>query len=189
MYGLVNQAVADLATKLGGDDLWDRIRADAGLTGATFAAMDGYDDELTTRLVAAASGALGLDEDDVLRAFGRHWVLFTGREGYGALLAAMGRTLPELLGNLDAMHARIAFTMPELRPPSFDCRVLAPGRLELRYRSRREGLLPMVEGLLAGLGEMLGDPVTAVEVRTREPVGAGTDVTLLVRHGPAGTPS
>lgn len=184
MYGLVNQAVADLAQTLGGEPLWDRVREGAGLQGASFVAMEPYDDEVTGRLVAAASQALGIPAEEVLRAFGRHWVLFTAQEGYGALLAAMGSTLPELLRNLDAMHARITFTMPQLRPPSFGCEEVGPTRLLLRYRSHREGLAPMVVGLLDGLGELLGDPVDVVEVR-QGPAGAATDVTFVVDHGAA----
>lgn len=186
MYGLVNQAVADLAMRTGGADLWDRVRADAGLAGTSFVAMDAYDDEVTARLVTAASGQLGIDEADVLRAFGRHWVLFTGQEGYGTLLSAMGRTLPEVLCNLDAMHARIAFTMPELRPPSFACREVSSTRLELRYRSHRVGLLPMVEGLLTGLGELLDRDVNVWSMGLGDADTPGTDVLLVVDHQPAG---
>lgn len=182
MYGLVNQAVADLAVRLGGDELWDRVSAGAGLHGTAFVAMEPYDDEVTGRLVASASDALGIPAEDVLRAFGRHWVLFTGQEGYGALLQAMGRTLPEFLRNLDAMHARITFSMPELRPPSFDCEEVSPTRLLLRYRSSRTGLVPMVEGLLGGLGELLDDPVTVVEVRPADDPRAATDVIVVVDH-------
>lgn len=187
MYGLVNQAVADLAVRLGGDELWDRVRDGAGMHGASFVAMDAYDDEVTERLVASASTALGVPADEVLRAFGRHWVLFTGQEGFGALLAAMGRTLPEFLRNLDAMHARITFTMPGLRPPSFGCEEVSPTRLLVRYRSPRLGLVPMVEGLLQGLGELLDDPVSVVEVRASPPddQDAATDVTVVVDHGAA----
>jgi hypothetical protein len=188
VYGLVNQAVADLAVKLGGDELWDRVREGAGLQGTSFVAMDCYDDEVTGRLVGSASAVLGIPADDVLRAFGRHWVLFTGQEGYGALLAAMGGTLPEFLRNLDAMHARITFTMPRLRPPSFECEELSPTRVRLRYRSSRDGLVPMVEGLLHGLGELLGDPVTALDVAPSRGGGgdARTDVTFVVDHlGPS----
>lgn len=192
MYGLVNQAVADLAVTLGGEELWDRVRRGAGLDGASFVAMDAYDDGITGSLVGAASEALGIPADDVLRAFGRHWVLFTGRQGYGDLLSAMGGTLPEFLRNLDAMHARITFAMPALRPPSFECVELTRTRLLLRYRSHRVGLAPMVEGLLAGLGELLLEPVTILEVKVRPDGGehggadAATDVTFVVDHSGAG---
>lgn len=159
MYGMVNQAVQDLATSLGGDSLWQQIRDRAGLDVEVFVAMEPYDDALTYRLVQAASEVLGLSADEVLEAFGVHWVTYTGQVGYGPLFTAMGTTLPEFLRNLDAMHTRIALSMPALQPPSFTCEELADGRLVVRYWSQRAGLSPMVRGLLKGLG-----PVFALEV-------------------------
>ena len=39
----------------------------------------------------------------------KHWILYTGRRGYGAyFFHTMGRTLPAFLANLDMMHARLS---------------------------------------------------------------------------------
>ena len=152
MYGLVNQAVQDLAIRLGGAELWSTIVERAGMEKPIFVGMEAYDDALTYRLVVAASEVLGLSTDEVLEAFGEHWILYTGSQGYGAMLDAMGRTLPQFLGNLDSMHSRIALSMPELRPPAFACEELDEERLLVRYWSERPGLAPMVVGLLKGLG-------------------------------------
>lgn len=151
MYGLVNQAVEDLAVRLGGPELWSKIVAQAGLDAPVFVAMSAYDDDVTYRLVAAASEVLGVSQAEVLEAFGEHWILYTGSQGYGPMMSAMGETLPQFLGNLDAMHSRIALSMPELKPPSFACEELGEGRLLVRYWSERAGLAPMVTGLLKGL--------------------------------------
>ncbi len=125
---------------------------------------------------------LGIPPAEVLEAFGRHWILYTGREGYGHLLEMMGRTMPEFLGNLDAMHARLSLSMPELRPPSFVCRPLDDTRLELAYWSERDGLAPMVQGLLLGLGELLDVEIT---VRHSLVKAAGADHDeFLVTHPP-----
>ena len=124
------------------------IVARAGLEMPLFVAMEPYDDAVTYRLVDAASDVLGLTPSEVLEAFGEHWVLFTGREGYGPLLSAMGVTLPQFLRNLDAMHSRVALNMPGLRPPSFACEEIDERSLVLRYWSERPGLAPMVTGPL-----------------------------------------
>ncbi len=50
----------------------------------------------------------------------------------------------------DAMHARVGLTFEELRPPSFRVR-REDGRLFVHYHSTRQGLGPMVVGLLEGL--------------------------------------
>lgn len=175
MYGLVNKAVEDLAVASGGQATWDAIRAKAGVVDPTFISMDAYPDEVTVRLVGAASEGFGWTPAQVLEAFGEHWILYTAREGYGPLLQGMGSTLPEFLGNLDAMHSRISLTMPQLRPPSFVCDELQEGALRVHYYSEREGLGPMVVGLLRGLARMF-DLVVTVEHVERSGGGADHDV-------------
>jgi len=183
MYGLVNKAVEDLAVQLGGGVLWSEIVERAGLDRPVFVAMEPYDDDVTFRLVEAASGILGLSQAEVLEAFGAHWILYTGREGYGPMLSAMGATLPQFLGNLDAMHSRVALSMPALRPPSFACEELDGESLLVRYWSERVGLAPMVTGLLRGLGARFHLDVT-VTATTPRPAGVDHD-TFLVTYRPA----
>ena len=178
MYGLVNQAIEDLALQLGGPDLWAQIRHGAGVEVEAFVGMQAYPDDVTYRLVDAASVALGIPAASVLEAFGKHWILYTARNGYGPLLETMGTTLPDFLGNLDAMHARITLSMPELRPPSFVCETLPDATLTVQYWSDRDGLAPMVRGLLVGLGEMFDTPV-CVSQTTDRTSGADYDEFLV----------
>ena len=44
--------------------------------------------------------------------------------------------------------------MPQLVPPEFACSDIGERTLHLHYRSQRPGLVPFVEGLLDGLGEL-----------------------------------
>lgn len=168
MYGLVNQGVQDLVVELGGEELWTTVKQRAGVECEAFVGMDVYPDDVTDRLVLAASAALGLPPADVLRAFGKHWILYTGRKGYGAVFETMGRTLPEFLGNLDAMHARLSLSMPHLEPPSFVCEQGGPDVLRLQYWSHRGGLAPMVVGLVEGLGEVFGLDVHIEQVLSKD---------------------
>jgi hypothetical protein len=180
MYGLVNQAVEDLAVQLGGPELWSRIVERAGHDVPVFVAMEPYDDAITYGLVEAASEVLGVSASQVLEAFGEHWIRYTGNHGYGPLLSAMGTTLPQFLRNLDMMHSRIALNMPALRPPSFACEELEEGRLLVSYWSDRPGLAPMVTGLLRGLGSRFDLRVT---VTLTDPRPQGTDHdTFLVTY-------
>ena len=43
--------------------------------------------------------------------------------------------------------------MPDLEPPSFDVETISECELRLYYSSKREGLNPMVLGLVKGLGK------------------------------------
>ena len=154
MHGLVNQAIRDLAVKVGGEPLWLDIKSRAGVDLEVFVSMQAYPDDVTYRLVDSASLVLGITPAEMLYAFGKHWILYTAHQGYGAIFEMMGRTLSDFLGNLDAMHARFSLSMPALRPPSFVCEHLTDGHLRLEYWSDRPGLAPMVLGLLDGLAEM-----------------------------------
>jgi hypothetical protein len=161
MYGLVNKAVVDLVCSKFGEDTWTKIKQKADVDIDVFVSMDGYPDDITYRLVGAASEVLGITPEQVLEAFGEYWVLYTASEGYGPLLNASGDTLKEFLMNLDALHARVALTMPALKPPRFRLVEVDPSTMTLEYHSTRQGLAPMVVGLLKGLGIRFK---TAIEV-------------------------
>ena len=160
MYGLINQGLHDLAVQTGGEELWREIKLSAGVGLEAFVGMDTYPDDVTYRLVETTSAAMGISPAEVLRAFGKHWILYTARRGYGAIFDTMGRSLPAFLANLDTMHARLSLSMPEMRPPSFVCEQLGDNQIRLEYWSERVGLAPMVVGLLEGLGEMYGVTVS-----------------------------
>ena len=182
MYGLVNTAIADLARTVGGEQAWQAICAHAQVPPVAFVGMTDYPDEVTYRLVDGASAVLGLTPQQVLTAFGRHWVRYTAQEGWGPLLQAAGESLPEVLDHLDALHARVRLLMPQLRPPSFRCVQLTPTTLRLEYWSDRPGLAPMVIGLVEGLAELLGGTATAVHVQSAAE-GHEHD-TFVVEHRP-----
>lgn len=178
MYGLVNQAVEDLVHRLGGADMWAAILSVARVEQPIFVAMQPYDDAITYRLVEATSEVTGLSQSEVLEAFGEHWILYTGEQGYGPMLAAMGTTLPQFLGNLDSMHSRIALTMPGLCPPSFAVDEIDEKTLRVHYWSDRPSLAPMVTGLLKGLATRF-DLTMSVELADPRPADADHDTFLV----------
>jgi hypothetical protein len=83
MYGMVNAAIQELICSRFGEDKWDEIKTKAGVEIEEFSRMSQYPDEVTYKLVGAASEALALPADDVMKAFGEFWVLYTGQVGYG----------------------------------------------------------------------------------------------------------
>ena len=172
MYGLVNRALQQLVCTHHGQRTWDTIRAKAGVADEVFVRMDSYPDEVTHRLVAAASEVLDEPADELLKAFGRNWVRYTMVEGYGALLSDLGPTLHDALAALDAMHARVALLYPALKPPSFRISGVSEERISLHYHSERCGLAPMIIGLVEGLGERYA---LRVEVQHATAKGEGCD--------------
>ncbi|MBW4694503.1 MAG: heme NO-binding domain-containing protein [Lyngbya sp. HA4199-MV5] len=180
MYGLVNKAIEGMIRSQFGDETWDVIKQTAAVPVDVFISMEAYPDDMTHRLVKAASQVLGLPTTDIMQAFGEYWVQYTAQEGYGELLEMAGDTLPDFLQNLDNLHAHVGVVFPQLQPPSFQCTELEPESLNLHYRSTREGLAEMVIGLVKGLGRRFQTPVNISQIQSRQ-AGAEHDE-FLVRY-------
>lgn len=180
MYGLVNQAIRDMIVVSHGEEVWTRVRQRAEVDLEQFEGMEPYPDDLTHRLVQAASVELQADPHALLRAFGEFWVTYTAAEGYGPLMEMAGSTLPEFLHSLDDLHARVGINFPQLVPPSFDVEDQDAGSMHLHYHSTREGLAPMVIGLVEGLGDRFETPVEVEQLASRAE-GADHDV-FAVRY-------
>jgi len=175
MYGMVNKAVEDMVCTQFGEAVWDEIKSRAGVDIDVFMSNEAYPDEMTFQLVGAASEVLKLPTERILEAFGEHWVLHTANEGYGGLMQAGGRSLPEFLSNLPGFHSRVKMLFPDLRPPSFECTDVTENTLTLHYRTHRAGLVHFVIGLMQGLGKLFNTPVTVRLAESKEQ-GADHDI-------------
>ena len=175
MHGLINRSIEDLVRGGFGDDVWERIKARAGVEVEVFVSDQQYPEQMTFDLVAAASEELGLPPEGVLEAFGRHWVLKTAREGYSDLLEAAGKTLPEFLRSLPDFHSRVLLILPDLVPPDFEVHFQGDQLVELHYISKRPGLTALARGMILGLGEMFSTPIDVELVQSRD-TGAPHDV-------------
>jgi Haem-NO-binding len=168
MYGMVNRAIEEMVTENFGEATWEQIKTAAGVDVEMFISNEGYPDDLTYRLVAAAAQILEMPAEDVLEAFGIYWILHTATEGYGDLMDAGGHSLGEFLGNLPGFHARVALIYPNLKPPTFRTTDVKPTSLHLHYFSSRPGLQPFVIGLVKGLAKKYDSAVQITTLRSRE---------------------
>ena len=133
------------------EETWNEIANAAGAE-HHFISMDTYDDAVTYRLVEEASKLLEVPAEDLLRQFGEYWITYTASEGYGPIVDMFGASLEEFLRHLgNDLHGRVAMTMPDLHPPEFATEEVAPSHFHVHYKSHRQGLSPMVLGLLEGL--------------------------------------
>lgn len=153
MYGLVNKAIKDLVVNNHGEEIWKEICHRADFYDEDFVGMLSYPDSLTYSLVRHASEILKSDAAAILEAFGEYWILYTAEEGYGDLMSLTGSSFVEFLDNLDMLHYRINNLMPGLMPPQFSTRNETENSVELEYRSHREGMVPMIFGLIKGLAK------------------------------------
>ena len=181
MYGLVNNALQTMVSDQYGKDVWERIVARVPECPPEFVSMESYSDDVTYDLVGAACEELGVEAASFLQALGEYWIPYASRAGYAALLERGGRSLPEFLQGLDAMHSRLALSYSKLQPPSFRVFDVGDTSLRLRYYSDRPGLQTFVVGLLHGLAKQLGTWVEVELIEGRE-MHSDHD-TFLVRYG------
>lgn len=168
MYGLVNQAMRQLIVGAHGEGVWERICGDAGASETEFNTMHQYPDTLTYNLVGAASKVLDTPAEALLEQFGEYWTDFAQNTDFGRLMKFGGRSLLEFAQNLDHMHAKIKFSLPELTPPSFRCTDITDSGFRLHYYSPRAGLAPLVVGMIKGIARMHATPIRISHDRARD---------------------
>lgn len=154
MYGLVNKAIEGLITEQFGEATWHQVVEKAGVEDDCFIGMEAYPDALTYQLVGAASDVLDTPADELLQAFGTYWTKYVGAQGYAELMDIDGKPLGEFLEELNEMHTRVAISFPSLNPPSFSVDTPQENIFDIHYHSERDGLGPMVLGLLQGVLEL-----------------------------------
>lgn len=180
MYGLINKAIQDMICNQTSEEIWQQIKQKADIDVEVFVNIENYPDDYTHRLIQAASQVLELSPAEVMQAFGEYWVQYTAQEGFGEIIDMCGDSLPEFLENLDNLHARVGVVFPKLSPPSFECTDQEDNALNLHYYSDRQGLSPMIFGLVKGLGKRFEAEVEITQTQSRE---AGQDHDqFLVKH-------
>lgn len=167
MYGLINRAIEEMVTGANGHGCWHRICARAGVSAEGFVALRAYDDGVTHALVQSTSSEFELPPAQVLETFGEHWILYTADVGYAELLRSTGASFREFVVQLDNLHGRIETIFPEMRPPIFRLEDVAPGECRVYYSSQREGMAPMVIGLMRGLGRRFGEELEIEHVHAK----------------------
>jgi len=181
MYGMINRGLQEMVLAQHGETGWQAICEKAGAKDTIFVRMDTYPDSLTFNIVGAASAVLGASAEELMRRFGKFWISYASNEGYGPLLDEAGDTLVEMLENLDELHFRLGNVFPlygtqkgfdKMMPPQFTVTDKTANRVLVHYRSKREGLAPMVVGLIEGLAERCGTTVKVAQVAQKS---AGAD--------------
>lgn len=167
MYGLINKAVQEVVVSHVGGERWSKICEQANLKNPVFVSFEQYPDEQTYALVTAAAAEMAQPVALLLEEIGEYWSRFTAQEGYGHLLDLAGSDFATVLSRLNDLHARLTVTMPELRPPSFECTRKEDGTIILRYYSERQGLNHLVIGLLKGLARRFRQQATVRQTSQR----------------------
>ena len=167
MYGIVNRAIEELVISTFGKEKWIAVKIYAGIDIDFFASSAPYDDEVTYQLAKAVCEVCNMEMRDVMVAFGKFWILKTGKEKYNDLMKSGGNNFKEFIINLPNFHNRVSLYYPNLMPPEFKVSDVNENNLKLHYHSKREGFQDFVMGLILGLGEYFDMVVTAELLQNR----------------------
>ena len=162
MKGIVLNLLEECVSREHGEDTWDALLEQADLDGA-YTSLGSYDDADLLKLVAAASDSLGVDDNAVVRWFGRNALpLLAAR--YPGFFDAHDSTRPFLLTLNDIIHPEVRKIYPGADVPVFTYYPAPTQALMMGYRSPRK-LCQFGEGLIEGAGAHYGDEVTVEQLK------------------------
>ena len=172
--GIVFNLLEQVVTEEHGEDAWDQILDSAGLEGA-FTAVGSYPDEQFMALVAAACDRFELEQDDLVRWFGKQAMpLFAAR--YPSFFEGHESTRSFVLTLNAVIHPEVRKLFPGADVPNFHFATPDEKTIELGYVSPRK-LCSFAEGLVEGAAAHFGETVT---MRQTSCMKRGDDSCLLV---------
>uniref|UniRef100_A0A182T968 guanylate cyclase n=1 Tax=Anopheles maculatus TaxID=74869 RepID=A0A182T968_9DIPT len=141
MYGLLLENLSEYVKAVYGEDKWDDIRRQTGISSPSFSVHDDYDENLLNVLATKAQEILGVSERDFMDQMGVYFVNFVSQYGYDRVLSVLGRHMRDFLNGLDNLHEYLKFSYPLMRAPSFICENETRHGLTLHYRTKRKGFV------------------------------------------------
>ncbi|XP_062554115.1 soluble guanylate cyclase 88E [Armigeres subalbatus] len=141
MYGLLLENLSEYIKSVYGEEKWDDIRRQTGISSPSFSVHDDYDENLLNQLAAKAQEILGISERDFMDQMGVYFVNFVSQYGYDRVLSVLGRHMRDFLNGLDNLHEYLKFSYPLMRAPSFICENETRHGLTLHYRTKRKGFV------------------------------------------------
>ncbi len=156
MKGIIFNVLEESVTTEFGADTWDDLLEAAKVDGA-YASVGAYPDEQLYALVGAASQALKMPADDVLRWFGERALPLLA-ERYPGFFARHSTTRGFIVTLDSIVHPEVNKLYPGSETPKFEFDTSSPDVLVMIYRSKRK-LCALVEGLSRGAADVYGETV------------------------------
>jgi hypothetical protein len=174
MKGIIFDLLEEVVTGEYGDETWEQLLASTGLDGA-YTAVGSYPDDEMFALIRAATSALSIDADALLRWFGiRCMPLLADR--YPAFFTPHTTTRAFLLTLNEVIHPEVRKLFPGAYAPSFDFAFPTEDTVELGYFSHRK-MCSFAEGLIEGAAEHYAE---SVSIDQRECAKRGDERCVLV---------
>ncbi|HIG44671.1 MAG: heme NO-binding domain-containing protein [bacterium] len=174
MYGLINKAVRQFVEQQYGTEVWEEVRRSSEIEEDGFLNFQSYPDKVTYDVVESLSKCTGISGSQLLEEIGVFWSVFTGAEKYKHILRLGGSTFPAFVSSLNEMRTRVAENFSDLKPPSFSTPDFQDNCFVVHYHSDRPALLPMVVGILKGMGIRF-DMIVEVEILNTKDQGHDYD--------------
>jgi hypothetical protein len=127
-----------------------------------FLLSDAYPDEQFVRLLREASAQIGVDQGDLLEAFGVFAAERTFSRLYPAFFAVSRSSRDFLLTVETRIHELVRATIPNAAPPQLAVSELDDDRVEILYTSSRR-LCRLLRGLAEGTARHYGERTELVE--------------------------
>jgi hypothetical protein len=139
-----------------GVPVWQAICRRSALTTETFEPMLRYDQGLADRVAQHAADVLGRPVETVWEDMGTYLVTNPGHEGVRRLLRFGGVSFADFLHSLEEMPGRARLAMPDLDLPEVQLQELGPDRFIVLCRSRLQGLVRVLVGMLTAMADDYG---------------------------------
>jgi hypothetical protein len=156
MKGIVFNMLEEIVVREHGEETWEQLLDAAGVEGA-YTSLGNYPDADLVALVGAASAALSLPADDVVRWYGRHALPLLA-ERYPGFFEPHADARSFVLTLNEIIHPEVRKLYPGADTPDFAFDASDPDRLVMDYRSARR-LCAFAEGLLQGAADHFGQTV------------------------------
>ncbi len=155
--GIIFNLVEDVVSDAHGAEVWDQLLTDAGLEGG-YTSIGDYPDAELHALVGAASRALDVPPDQVVRTLGHGAALGLSAQ-YPQFFTPHRRTLDFVVTLNDVIHPEVRKFHRRADPPEFVFTHVGDAELLVEYQSRR-GLCALADGMLGGAAAYYGELAT-----------------------------
>lgn len=150
MKGVVFNLLESVVCQVHGEDVWDDLLDRAGVSGS-YTSLGNYPDAEMSALVGAAANLLSINEQDVLRWFGRAAMPVLAQR-YESFFTSHASTRPFILSLNNIIHPEVRKIYPGADVPEFDFIDTDDGSLMMGYYSARK-LCALAEGFVQGAAD------------------------------------
>lgn len=156
MKGVVFNLLEQVVTDAYGEDTWETLLDNTGLSGA-YTSLGSYPDEDMEALVAAACAALSLPRSAVLRWFGVQAMPLLAK-AYPVFFEEHKTSKTFLAGINSVIHAEVRKLYPGAACPHFNIGALDSGAMTMDYVSTRR-MCALAQGFVEGAGKFYCEDV------------------------------